>query len=300
MPEQGPDWKALEILIAKIQQELAPDARVEHNVKIFGHISQTDRQIDVLVKQRIGQYVMTIIIDCKDYATPVDVNGVGAFYSVIQDVKANKGAMVSPKGFTEAAKTFAKDKEIELYSPVDTDPHKWQVKINVPAVCKFRETQFAFGISMSAPAPFMLPNKFIEESVVLDKQRQPIGSPLEVFRKQWNEDHYPSESGSYEDLPLISGEELFMDNGYDMGLIVPVELTISLTITEKRYFGHVPITQISGLKDEQTGLILARKFITQFAAPDKILETWQEVQNGEQLPVEPLFTLTVKESFTLE
>lgn len=34
--------------------------------------SVTKRQIDVLVEQNIGQYTMQIVIDCKDYAKPVD------------------------------------------------------------------------------------------------------------------------------------------------------------------------------------------------------------------------------------
>ena len=45
-----PEWKQLEILIAKIQQELAPEATVSHNVKLMGRQSETLRQIDVLVR----------------------------------------------------------------------------------------------------------------------------------------------------------------------------------------------------------------------------------------------------------
>ena len=53
-----PDYKALEILVTKIKQQLAPDATVEHNVKLPGRHSKRDRQIDVLVRQQIGQYQM--------------------------------------------------------------------------------------------------------------------------------------------------------------------------------------------------------------------------------------------------
>lgn len=37
------------------------------------------RQVDVLVRQRIGQYERTIAIDCKDYGSPVDVKGIEEF-----------------------------------------------------------------------------------------------------------------------------------------------------------------------------------------------------------------------------
>jgi hypothetical protein len=66
----------LELLVAKIQQQLAPKSEVIHNARLDGRLSQTSRQIDVLVRDRIGQFEMNIVIDAKDYARPVDVKGV--------------------------------------------------------------------------------------------------------------------------------------------------------------------------------------------------------------------------------
>ena len=45
----------LELLVAKIQKELAPDSEVLHDVKLVGRKSKRERQIDVLVRQKIGQ-----------------------------------------------------------------------------------------------------------------------------------------------------------------------------------------------------------------------------------------------------
>ena len=77
--KKTPDWKLLEHLVAEIQEQLAPDASVLHNVSLYGLDSETQRQIDVLVEQSIGQYTMRIVLDCKDYAKPVDVKGVEEF-----------------------------------------------------------------------------------------------------------------------------------------------------------------------------------------------------------------------------
>ena len=82
----------LELLVAKIQKQLAPDSEVLHDVKLDGRESNRKRQIDVLVRQRIGQYEIQIVIDCKDYARPVDVKGVEEFYGLLLDVGAQKGA----------------------------------------------------------------------------------------------------------------------------------------------------------------------------------------------------------------
>jgi Restriction endonuclease len=82
----------LEKLVAKIQKELAPLANVEHNVKLPGIDSQTTRQIDVLVSQKIGQYSLNIIIDCKDYSRPVDVKGVEEFSGLLRAPRCFKWA----------------------------------------------------------------------------------------------------------------------------------------------------------------------------------------------------------------
>ena len=83
-----PDWKQLEHLVAGIQKQLAPDAVVSHNVKLPGIQSETERQIDVLVEQKVGQYTMRIVIDCKDYAKPVDVKGVEEFYGLVRNAES--------------------------------------------------------------------------------------------------------------------------------------------------------------------------------------------------------------------
>ena len=43
----------LEKLVAKIQKQLAPDSEVLHDVMLDGRQSNTKRQIDVLVRQKI-------------------------------------------------------------------------------------------------------------------------------------------------------------------------------------------------------------------------------------------------------
>ena len=62
--------RELEILVHKIQRQLAPNTEVLHDVRLPGKFSKRDRQIDVLVRQKIGQYEMLIVLDCKDYARP--------------------------------------------------------------------------------------------------------------------------------------------------------------------------------------------------------------------------------------
>lgn len=163
--DKNPDWKALETLVAMIQKQLSPGASVQHNIMLDGIDSETKRQIDVLVEQNIGQYTMRIVIDCKDYAKPIDLKGVEEFHGLVQDVRVHKGALVCPSGFTKAALRRARKLQIDLYRPVSTGNHKWQATVTAPVLCDFRSTYMSFGISCSAPKPMTLQPDFYTQPV---------------------------------------------------------------------------------------------------------------------------------------
>ena len=129
----SPEWREFEKLAADIQRQLAPGARVETNIKLQGKRSGIERQIDIFVQQTVGQYEIRIIIDCKDYKKPVDVKDIEAFMGMVEDVGANKGAMIAATGFTSTAKQRAKDAGIDLYQLVETRDTKW--KTYVSAMC---------------------------------------------------------------------------------------------------------------------------------------------------------------------
>jgi len=270
-------YKELEILVAKIQRSLAPDAQVSHDVKILGKFSKRMRQIDVLVRKTIGQYSINIAIDCKDYSRPADVKTVEEFHGLIEDVAAHVGALVCPLGFTSTAKERARSFGICLYSPVDTDPHKWQVKANVSALCDFRTAAIAFGLKCSALIPFSVPYDFDKSLLVYDEQGKALGTALQSAMARWNEARYPAEPGHYSDMPIFAGGVTAIDNGY--GVKVPVELYASLHVEQKLYLGKLAIEKISGFKDELTGNIVANAFTMGELDPRLVEETWQEVSS---------------------
>src|SRR5258708_6490907 len=215
----------LEVLVAQIQKQLSPDAEVLHNVKLPSRTTSAKRQIDVLVKQRIGQYEMKIAIDSKDYKDPVDVKGVEEFYGLISDVGVNKGVLVCPAGFTKAAKERAESFLIDLYRPVDTGEHKWKVKVFMPAICDFRSARIAFGLSFSEPFPFSMPYDFYKTMMVHDKNMQTLGVPMEIAIEKWNKGLLPTAPGKHENINPFDDETVVVDNGY--GTMVNVRIRVS-------------------------------------------------------------------------
>jgi len=89
-------------------------ATIEHNVKIQG--PEIERQIDILITIKVHDLHFKIAVECKDYNGRIPVGKIDAFVSTLEDIDANKGIMISSKGFSSTAIAKAKRKHITLYS----------------------------------------------------------------------------------------------------------------------------------------------------------------------------------------
>ncbi|MBI4296494.1 MAG: restriction endonuclease, partial [Chloroflexi bacterium] len=136
--DSEPKWRRFEQVAAEIQHALAPNAEVTLNDHILGKDSGVGRQIDITVRQKIGQYEILVAIDCKDYKTPVDIKDVDSFAGMIRDIQAHKGAMIAANGFTNGAKQVGIRLGLDLYRLVDTDSVDWQNSVSIPMLCDFR------------------------------------------------------------------------------------------------------------------------------------------------------------------
>lgn len=279
------DFEDLELLVAKIQRELAPTAEVLHNQRLQGRKSGRDRQIDVLVKDRIGQYDIFIVVDCKDYKKPADVKSVEEFYGLVDDVGAQKGVLVCPSGFSAAAKTRAEGLQISLYSPVDTEPHKWTVSPLVPTLFDFRSAGMAFRISMSAPYPFTFPQDFQFSKQITDAEGVGQGSMFETAIDKWNSGKLPIEPGRYDSLQVF-GAAPYMENGH--GMIVPVAPSLNLHVERKLFYGQMPITRISGFRDEIDGGVITNAFEVGLVSPEEVFNTWAEIDSEDDCELKPV------------
>jgi len=286
MTKKNPDWKDLEYLVAMIQKQLSPEASVQHNVMLDGIDSETKRQIDVLVEQNVGQYKMQIVIDCKDYSKPVDVKGVEEFQGLVQDVRAHKGALVCPSGFTKSALKRAKKFQIELYRPVSTGKHKWQAKVTAPVLCDFRSAYMSFGIRGSDPKPLTLPQEFYKLPVFDDKGNE-LSTSLDAVKDNWDKGLFPSESGEHDRVPIFGDTKVHIDNGHND--TVEVNLTVALHVKQDLYLGHLPIEDINGLKDEHSGAVVTNAFTLGGLDPSLVEKTWDKVEDADSLEFEPIF-----------
>ncbi|MGK5114759.1 restriction endonuclease [Geodermatophilus sp. CPCC 205506] len=98
-----PQWRAFELSVTELIRKMDPDADVEHDARITGKISGTERQVDVLVSGSIGGQQMSIAIECKHYANRLGIGKVDEFAGKLLDLGVDRGVLYSINGTSEPA-----------------------------------------------------------------------------------------------------------------------------------------------------------------------------------------------------
>lgn len=275
-----------EELVGRIFTILATDesASVELDVQLEGH--DGPRQIDVLVRSSVGPVDLLTIVECKDFDRRIDVTKVDALQSVLQDVNASKGVLVSRKGFSRTAIRKAKRIGMALLRADDLS--------NLP------------GIVLDVPV------------AVRELGQVQLGVDLEVFLEGGTSiEKMAFVRLNDEDLPTLLREELLDDpqvfgkvggrHEWDASALAPPyfirdaagnkwELAaapaISYSLRERHYFGYLSDLETimflhDEVKDESQVLMPAEaltfgydKWFSQFDGP-------------EQFPVKPELTVAV-------
>ena len=284
---EKPKWKRFEELVANIQQELAGDAKVTLDDKIVGKRTGVPRQIDVSIRKAVGQFEILIVIDCKDYAKPLDVKGVEEFMGLAQDVGAHRAAMVAAQGYTEAAKKRAEDAGIELYRVIDTGDHPWKVTAFLPAVCIFTGIK-AFSLRFSGIGFFRLRTDIdYREMTIFDREGKSIGKVKDLLWRRWNERKFPEQAGRYENLEFIENPVKIETDGelYEMNIHA------SLIIESRNYSGRIALKEISGFHNELTGTTITRSVRTESLEWAEVERSWPRVSNLDDIAVRPAMIL---------
>lgn len=286
-----PKWRRFEKLVASVQSELSPGAQVTHNEWIRGKKTDELRQVDVTVRTQVGQYPLLIAMDCKDLRRPATVNHVEAFAGLLEDVGANKGALVASNGFSAAAKKRAKEAGIDLFRLVDAEDHDWRAYVTIPilfhdlvpvefqAILQFRGVPEP-GFQAEDPQNIEL----------LDKDGRLVGSPLDLLRELWNQGGVTDSPGYFENLSL-SSSQLFVRH---RGKIHAVVVLGTVRVEEDSYFGSVPLSKISGFQNELTGGVFTCGLKTAPMNFQQLKDEFRKLGEEERLAVSPVLEIKVQ------
>ena len=282
-------WLRFEKLVAKVQKELAPNAVITHDDHIKGHDSEKPRQIDITVKQNIGQYEILIAIDCKDYKVPVDVKDIEEFIGLIKDIRANKGVMVAANGFTDTAKRIGGKAGLNLYRLIDTEAHDWQTYVSIPVICDFRRMRFQFII------PQFLASVNPREIVLYDSNHNRLGTIETLLLTRWNSGELISELGVHKNIP-VSKVPTTISYG---GEFLETTILVNIMVYRRFFFGELPLVQVRGFSDEHDGRLLTREFTTGWLNNAEVERDWRQLKSVDEIAVKPVFTLTALDLFDI-
>ena len=144
-----PKWRRFENVVAEITRDLSPlGAEVRQDQRVRGQITGVPRQIDILVRTLSAAGLVTLVVDCKDHSAPVDVKDMEAFLGLLEDVGANRGAIVSALGFTEAAVKRAVRAGVDPLTYIDVESVAWPSKVAAPVMIERYSPLAAFSFAL--------------------------------------------------------------------------------------------------------------------------------------------------------
>ena len=236
MSKQIPDWENLEILVADIQKQLAPEAEVRHNHYVVGR-SGRRRKLDITITQKVGTLPVFIVFDCKAHSRPVKMKDVEAFSVQRDDVNANLGVMVSSSGFDAGAIAIARDKNIILQVFRLAGETDWNNLVGEKAWCFLTKVELpevkAKAVLKGEPASF---NISLEVPLVDDK-RELITTLNNAFWEMWKQIGQPI--GEFSGLINFEGLPWFIKHGSE--LIPILSITFSGRTIAKKYLVNLNI-----------------------------------------------------------
>lgn len=128
------DEMAYKGIVTQIFNELKPHAKVRINDSIKGFNSNKDQKVDISIRSTIEDQDILTIIKTHAGDAPVDVPEIQELYTLLNDVRASKGIIISNAGSTSAAQHLAPSYGIEIYSIIDAQSIHWKDDIKIPVL----------------------------------------------------------------------------------------------------------------------------------------------------------------------
>lgn len=112
MPRLGLE---LEQTIAKLEKLLSGgDIEIIQGARIPDYVAGGTREIDVLLKAKVGTHELLIILECRDRKATSDVNWIEQLIMKRNGVKAHKAVAISASKFSKKATRLAREYNIAL------------------------------------------------------------------------------------------------------------------------------------------------------------------------------------------
>lgn len=275
-----PDWLDYQQLAAAIYRDLSPGAVVTHDDHILGLSSGVKRQIDVSIRADICGHSILIVVQAKDLGRPADVNVVGEFKSVVDDVRASKGVLICSGGFSTTAIEYAKGLNIDLCTAHEAASRKWALDLRIPLLWIEPTIEFVLDFAVR-------PKQTNPEPIELDPDAgtwllsrdggATVQSISQVLCAHWDTPEMSHTPGVQHRLDLpCSGMELRFGSAY----WCPLEsFAFVYTIRNLGWKGTFTFAQCLGILNVSTGVLRAKVRLTDKDIPVQRDPTWEAVED---------------------
>jgi hypothetical protein len=196
----GTDYERLtrDVYEALLRSDGIDTVEVCHDTEVLGR-SGCSHQIDVYWEFRLGGVLFRTAIECKRYASSLEIGRVRDFYAALADIGNIQGIIVTTTGYQSGAKKFADFYGInllELRTPAETD---W--------AGKFKDV--AIGMNVCTP-------KIVSSDVTLDH----AWHKAHLDRIQKN--HQLQLSGMDNEVGLLDANGQLARSWYDIEMGLPI------------------------------------------------------------------------------
>jgi hypothetical protein len=120
--KNSPLWQTYEKQVAALVAALDGNAEVVHNKRVEARLSKVMRQVDVLVRGKIIDQEIIIVLECKLTSRPLDIGVVDEFVGKLLDLGADRGVLYSASGMTPNAVWRAQNAANPSIIPVTLEP----------------------------------------------------------------------------------------------------------------------------------------------------------------------------------
>lgn len=260
--------KYFEKKTAQLLQKFNPGQEVQHDVKILGKLSNTLRQIDVLIEPNMFEY---LIFECKDHSRSVNLDKFGVFISALEDIDINgKAAVVSNSPYSEGVKNMARAKKIDLLHIVDTKDPKIRTQLRAPALLNDTKLKYMqFGFQTTANFAGISANP-----VIVGPHYE--GDPRSYLTYLWNETNLLNETTGDHTFEL--NDAFLIDT---MGSKIPFCITFNYGVEEEHYLGDLAIQNTQGIYNVQKSTYQTNSMETEPLIAHEVEEVWRRITDQE-------------------
>jgi hypothetical protein len=290
------DWKGFERLAERIVRDLHPDATVTLDDHLPGQFTEKKRQIDVSIRWADRDHEQLTIVQARDRSRPADVNAVGEFIAVIEDVGASRGVMVCRSGFTKDAKIYARNKGVELYNLHDAESRDWRLELTIPLlwIDLHPSADFPCRIHLNKGEQLALE----DNAPILGIPEGPRIHPAAMFEQLWNQRAIPDTPGvrhTIQSSPLLT-PVLRVDGQAEWR---HVDLQVVYEVERRAWLGQFTPNQRRGLVDFLNNDAFTASHLPIGEVPTERNDQWVEIDDPDGVAVRVRGTLVTTIGYEL-